>query len=130
VEGYGFISNPDFEMDFEAWPALIGGGGAIMVPVMVLLLGFEQRFAVGPSLAAMHLPVGILGVLVYAKDGALGWKEAAILASGLLIGNLAGAIGANQSWLSPHVMRIAYGALLVGVGIRYMLGANGPHLGS
>ena len=32
------------------------GGGAIMVPVMVLLLGFEQRFAVGTSLAAMLLP--------------------------------------------------------------------------
>jgi hypothetical protein len=106
------------------------GGGAIMVPVMVLLLGFEQRFAVGTSLAAMLLPVGILGVAVYAREGALGWQQAAILAGGLLIGNLAGAVMANQSWISPQVMRIAYGALLVGVGIRYMVGASHPHMGS
>lgn len=101
-----------------------------MVPVMVLFLGFGQRFAVGTSLAAMLLPVGILGVMVYAKEGALGWKEAAILAGGLLVGNFLGAIGANQSWLSPQVMRIAYGAILVGIGIRYMLGGGGPHIGS
>ena len=45
-----------------------------------------------------------------------------ILAVGLLVGNLVGAVGANQTWMSPQVMRIAYGALLVGIGIRYMIG--------
>jgi len=102
------------------------GGGAIMVPVMVLLLGFEQRIAVGTSLAAMLLPVGILGVLVYAREGTLSWTAAGVLALGLLFGNLVGAIGANQTWVSPQVMRIAYGALLVGVGIRYMFGGGHP----
>lgn len=106
------------------------GGGAIMVPVMVLLLGFEQRFAVGTSLAAMLLPVGILGVAVYAREGALGWRQAVILAGGLLIGNLLGAMVANQTWVSEQIMRIAYGALLVAIGIRYMLGASHPHMGS
>ncbi|HXP89361.1 MAG TPA: sulfite exporter TauE/SafE family protein [Fibrobacteria bacterium] len=106
------------------------GGGAIMVPVMVLLLGFEMRVAVGTSLAAMLLPVGILGVAVYAREGVLGWKQAGILAGGLLVGNLVGALWANQTWIPENVMRIGYGALLVGIGIRYMLGGSHPHLGS
>jgi hypothetical protein len=102
------------------------GGGAIMVPVMVLLLGFEQRVAVGTSLAAMLLPVGVLGVLWYAREGTLSWTAAAVLALGLLVGNLVGAIAANQTWISPQAMRISYGALLVGVGIRYMMGGGHP----
>jgi uncharacterized membrane protein YfcA len=106
------------------------GGGAIMVPVMVLLLGFEMRFAVGTSLAAMLLPVGLLGVAVYAREGALGWRQAGILAGGLLIGNLAGAVVANQTWIPEQFMRIGYGALLVGIGIRYMMGGSHPHMGS
>ena len=101
------------------------GGGAVMVPAMVLLLGFEQRFAVGTSLAAMLLPVGILGVLVYAREGTMGWKEAGLLAIGLVVGNLAGALVANQNWVSPQAMRIAYGLLLVVVGLRYMFTGQG-----
>ena len=104
------------------------GGGAIMVPVMVLILGFEQRFAVGTSLAAMLLPVGLLGVLVYSREGALGWRQAAILAGGLVVGNLVGALFSNQSWMSPQAMRVAYGALLVGIGLRYMFSSM-PHAG-
>lgn len=41
------------------------GGGAIMVPAMVLLLGMDQKFATGTSLAAQILPIGLLGAGVY-----------------------------------------------------------------
>ena len=95
-----------------------------MVPAMVLLMGFEQRFAVGTSLAALLLPVGILGVLVYAREGTMGWKEAGFIASGLVVGNLIGALFANQTWVPPQAMRVAYGILLVATGIRYMFPAK------
>ncbi len=37
------------------------GGGVLIVPVLVLVLGFDQHLAVGTSLGALLPPVGILG---------------------------------------------------------------------
>lgn len=40
---------------------LVGvGGGIIIVPALVLLLGFTQKQAQGTSLAILLLPVGII----------------------------------------------------------------------
>jgi len=41
------------------------GGGIIIVPVLILFAGFPLVRATGTSLAAILLPVGILGVLAY-----------------------------------------------------------------
>jgi len=35
------------------------GGGAIMIPAMVLVIGFDQKLATGTSVAAQILPIGI-----------------------------------------------------------------------
>ncbi|MFZ9743367.1 MAG: TSUP family transporter, partial [Chitinophagaceae bacterium] len=45
------------------------GGGVIIVPALVLLLGISQHNAQGISLAMMLFPVGILGVINYYKKG-------------------------------------------------------------
>jgi uncharacterized membrane protein YfcA len=45
------------------------GGGLVMVPVLVLFFKFLQKTANGISLVAMLLPVGILAVWQYHKDG-------------------------------------------------------------
>ncbi|WP_263971535.1 sulfite exporter TauE/SafE family protein [Leptolyngbya ohadii] len=97
------------------------GGGAIMVPAMVLLLGLDQKFATGTSLAAQVLPIGLLGAVVYYKNGNLNIKYALIIAIGLLIGNLFGAIFANQPFVSSELMKKLYGIFLFAVGLRYLL---------
>ncbi len=96
------------------------GGGAIMVPVLVMLMGFGQKFATGTALFAQLLPIGILGVVVYWKEGNLGIKQGLLLASGLLVGNLLGALFANQPWVSPMAMKKAFGVFLLAVGARYL----------
>jgi hypothetical protein len=45
------------------------GGGLIMVPLLVFLFDFPQKTANGISLVAMLLPVGILAVWQYYRDG-------------------------------------------------------------
>ena len=45
------------------------GGGIILVPMMVLVLGYAQHMANGTSLVALLLPVGILGVMEYYQRG-------------------------------------------------------------
>jgi uncharacterized membrane protein YfcA len=96
------------------------GGGAIMVPAMVLLLELDQKFATGTSLAAQVLPIGLLGAVVYYKNGNLNIKYALIIAIGLLIGNLFGALFANQPFISSDLMKKLYGIFLFAIGLRYL----------
>ncbi|MBD2088697.1 sulfite exporter TauE/SafE family protein [Microcoleus sp. FACHB-1515] len=97
------------------------GGGAIMVPAMVLLMGMDQKFATGTSLAAQILPIGILGATIYYKNGNLSIRDAIFIAIGLLIGNLFGALFANQPFISSALMKKLYGIFLLVIGLRYLL---------
>src|SRR5713101_1652414 len=71
---------------------LFGVGGAILVvPGLVLLAKLPQHTANGTSLAALLLPVGLLGALEYYRRGQVNIPYAAILAGGLLVGAFLGA---------------------------------------
>lgn len=96
------------------------GGGAIMVPAMVLLLGMDQKFATGTSIAAQILPIGLFAAIVYQRNGNLNIKHAVIIALGLLIGNLFGALFANQPFISSAIMKKLYGIFLFAIGARYL----------
>ncbi|KAF3885551.1 MULTISPECIES: sulfite exporter TauE/SafE family protein [Nostocales] len=96
------------------------GGGAIMVPAMVLLLGMDQKFATGTSIAAQILPIGILAALVYYRNGNLNIKYSVLIALGLIIGNFFGALFANQPYISSETMKKLYGIFLLIVGLRYL----------
>jgi len=96
------------------------GGGAIMVPAMVLLLGMDQKFATGTSVAAQILPIGILAAIVYYQKGNLNIKYAVMIAIGLVIGNLFGALFANQPYISSETMKKLYGIFLLVIGTRYL----------
>ena len=61
------------------------GGGTVIVPLLVLLLGFDQRLAAGTSLAAI-VPIASIGVISYATTGSVAWVPALILAGGAVIG--------------------------------------------
>ena len=70
---------------------LVGvGGGIIIVPALVYFIGFSQKTAQGTSLGLIMLPVGILGVLQYYKQGHVDFRVVGILAIGFLIGSFFG----------------------------------------
>jgi len=52
------------------------GGGVIIVPALVLLLGLSQHQSQGISLAMLLFPVGVLGVINYYKKGYVDFKYA------------------------------------------------------
>lgn len=97
------------------------GGGAIMVPAMVLLLGMDQKLASGTSLAAQILPIGLLGAAVYYRAGNLNVSNSLWLAGGLVIGALFGALFVNQPFISSDLMKKVFGVFLIAVGFRYLL---------
>ncbi|WP_179435141.1 sulfite exporter TauE/SafE family protein [Microbacterium pseudoresistens] len=61
------------------------GGGTVIVPLLVLLLNFDQRLAAGTSLAAI-VPTASVGVISYALSGSVAWIPALILAAGSVVG--------------------------------------------
>ena len=61
------------------------GGGTVIVPLLVLLLHFDQRLAAGTSLAAI-VPTASVGVISYAVSGSVAWIPALILAAGAVVG--------------------------------------------
>lgn len=70
---------------------LVGvGGGIIIVPSLVYFIGFSQKTAQGTSLGLIMLPVGILGVLMYYKQGHVDFRVVGILAVGFLLGSYLG----------------------------------------
>jgi hypothetical protein len=70
---------------------LVGvGGGIIIVPALVYLIGFSQKAAQGTSLGVLLLPVGILGVLQYYKQGHIDLKVVGYLSLGFIVGGFFG----------------------------------------
>lgn len=82
---------------------LVGvGGGIIMVPMLVLLLGFSQHQAQGTSLAVLVIPVTAIAVFNYYKEGYINWKYAAVIAVFFIVGSYFGsklAISLDQKML-------------------------------
>ena len=95
------------------------GGGVIIVPALVFFLKFDQQKAIGTSLAALLLPVGILATWKYASRGHVDFKVAFAMSTSLFvmafIGSLIG-LSVGNSWITR-----GFGLLLVGVGIKFMI---------
>jgi uncharacterized membrane protein YfcA len=95
-----------------AFSGLFGvGGGTIIVPLLVLWLGYEQKEATGTSLTAI-IVIGALAAAAQALHGNLDfWLGVAIGVPGAL-GVVAGA--ALQQRISERVVAAAFVVLLVG----------------
>ena len=87
------------------------GGGTLMIPAMVLLLGFTQHQAVGTSLAVMIPPVTLPAVIEYYRKGHVDISVAIWIAIGVLAGAPIGSMIANQ--LSDRALRLVFGFVLV-----------------
>jgi uncharacterized membrane protein YfcA len=94
------------------------GGGIIIVPALVSV-GMSQRQAGATSLMAMLLPVGIFGVIEYAKHGDVQWVQGGLVALGLLVGIFIGAKFGVQ--VSDAVLQRSFGVLLLAVGLKFIL---------
>jgi uncharacterized membrane protein YfcA len=99
--------------------ALFGvGGGVVIVPLLGLWCGFDQRRASATSLTAI-LVSSIAGSLTYALHGDVDPGAAAIVGLPAVVGVLLGAALAQRL----PVRRLTYGfaGLLVAVGVRLLV---------
>lgn len=66
------------------------GGGIVVIPALVYILGFSQQQAQGTSLGLLLPPIGILAVMNYYKAGYVDIRAIIIMCITFLVG----------SWLS------------------------------
>ena len=92
------------------------GGGVVVVPALVLLLGYGQKTAHGTSLLALLLPVGALAVVSYARAGHVNVRAGLLISAGIFIGALA---GARLALLQSEVtLRRLFAVVLVALAVR------------
>ncbi len=102
-----------------AFSGMIGlGGGLVIIPALIYLLGMNQYMAQGTSLAIMLPPIGLMAAFNYYKAGALNLKYAMIIAVAFFIG---GYFGSKWALTIPEaVLRKIFAVTLIIVAIRML----------
>lgn len=98
------------------------GGGLVIVPALVFLLGFKDKEAVGTSLAALIPPVGLLGAAEYYRSGYMNIAYGGLIALGLFVGAYFGARIAIG--LEPQLFRRIYAGFLIAVALRMLVSSK------
>jgi hypothetical protein len=95
------------------------GGGTVIVPLLILWFGYEERLATGTSLAAI-VPIGLLGAL--AQGGIYGNLHVVtglLLSIPAVLGVLVGT--AVQQRISQRTVSLLFALLLVAVAIELII---------
>jgi uncharacterized membrane protein YfcA len=92
------------------------GGGVIIVPALVYIVGLTQHEAQGTSLLLMLPPIGILAVMNYYKAGQMNITYGVIIAIAFVIGGYFGSKLSLQ--MSVSKVRLIFGLLMLYVAIK------------
>lgn len=102
---------------------LVGiGGGVLIVPALVLFLGFSQKLAQGTSLGILLLPVGLLAVIQYYKQGYVNVNYVAIISVTFVVGSILGSKLALS--LSEDKMKKLFAVILMLIAIKMLFFDN------
>lgn len=92
------------------------GGGVIMIPLFIFLLGFNQHQAQGFSLAVMLLPITFLAVIQYYKKEKICWRRVCFIGLFFILG---GYIGAKISVeIDTATLSKCFGGFLIIIALR------------
>lgn len=92
------------------------GGGVIMIPAMIYLLGMTQLQAQGTSLAVMLPPIGIFAAMNYYKAGHIDWRYALIIALAFTAGGYFGSkIALN---ISTDLLRKIFAVTIIAIALK------------
>jgi uncharacterized membrane protein YfcA len=116
VLGFGFLAG--------VLSGMFGiGGGLVIVPALVVVLGMSIKSATATSLFALMWPVGLLGVIAYWREGYVDARAGLWIAIGLFLGAY---LGARVTLALPATaVRRGYAVFLLVAGT-YLLWTNLP----
>ena len=96
------------------------GGGIVIVPSLMYFAHMQVKQAVGTSLGALLLPVGILGVWSYYKGGDVNMRASLLIAGGLAIGVYFGSLITQHA--DPNILRRGFAIFLCAVAVKVWVG--------
>jgi len=103
------------------------GGGIVMVPGLVLVLGLSQVEAEATSLLAI-VPSAIVGSWRQTRYGNVRWRDALLIGALSIAGAAAGAVLANV--LSGRALRIGFAVLMLATAAQLVRNALGGASGA
>jgi uncharacterized protein len=90
------------------------GGGVVMVPLLVLWAGYQQRDAHALSLGAI-IPISLASVLIFGAAGKVRLADAAALTAGAIVGAQIGASALAR--IRERPLKLIFGLFLGAVSI-------------
>lgn len=94
------------------------GGGIIIIPGLIFLLAFSPKLAQGTSLGILLLPVGLLGVIQYYKQGYVDLRIVALISLGFIAGNYFGSKIALS--LSQDILKKVFAIFLIIMAVKML----------
>lgn len=100
------------------------GGGVVIVPALVFLMGLSQHQAQGTSLFILSMPVLLLAVWNYWRSGNVNWRFGLVIASSFIIGAF---LGSKLTLKLPEYwVKLIFGILMAYVSVQLIIsGING-----
>jgi len=95
------------------------GGGILIVPALVFVIGLPQHTAQGTTLALMVPPIGLLAAWTYYKQGCVDIKIAALICLGFFFGGLIGAKFATA--INAALLKKVFGIALLVTAMKMIL---------
>jgi uncharacterized membrane protein YfcA len=93
------------------------GGGVLIVPALVLIMGFDQHVAQGTSLLVI-IPAAVAGSWTHHRNRQLALRDAVVLAAGGVAGALLGSLVALS--LDDALLRRLFAGLLLVSALRLL----------
>lgn len=98
------------------------GGGVVVVPCLVFILGLSQKNAQGTSLAMLLPPIGILSVMIYSKAGYVQWGYAGLMCITFVVGSYLGSIWVKN--LNTITVKRVFAIFMIVVAVKYLFFDN------
>ncbi len=95
------------------------GGGILIVPALIFVVGLTQHTAQGTTLALMVPPIGLLAAWTYYKQGCVDIKVAALICVGFFFGGLIGAKLATA--INAALLKKIFGIALLATAMKMIL---------
>ena len=95
-----------------------GGGGMVVVPLLSLLLGLEEREAHATAILTI-LPISLSSAIVYIINGSVNYFDLSFVSIGFVSGGIFGALilkRANNTFL-----RVVFSLIMIAAGLKIIL---------
>ena len=98
------------------------GGGVVMVPALIYLVGLTQREAMGLSITTMLPPIGIMAFYSYYQAGVV-TKELTLYGAVMAVTFVVGAFLGSKIALriSPNLIKLIFGGFMIFVAIKMII---------